>query len=100
MMSMGSNSAPILYADDSECCGCGACVSVCPKDAITMQPDRYGFLYPSIDGDTCIHCHLCLKVCAFKCDLRVWLQAGNRNLAVGASSTYPIDTTKAPEVRK
>lgn len=57
---------PELYKSDSECCGCGACVSVCPKDAITMQPDCYGFLYPHIAEDVCIACRLCLKVCAFK----------------------------------
>ena len=28
-----------------ECTGCGACVSVCPKAAITMKPDDEGFLY-------------------------------------------------------
>lgn len=70
-MSVDSNCTPILYEDASECCGCGACVSVCPKDAITMQPDCYGFLYPSIDGDACIRCRLCLKVCAFNIDLRM-----------------------------
>lgn len=69
-MSTDSNSTPILHTNGSECCGCGACISVCPKDAITMRPDRYGFLYPSIDGDACIRCRLCLKVCAFKYHLR------------------------------
>ena len=69
-MNTDSHSTPILHTNDSECCGCGACVSVCPKDAITMRPDLYGFLYPSIDGGTCIRCRLCLKVCAFKRHLR------------------------------
>lgn len=60
---------PVLYGVDSECCGCGACVSVCPKDAIAMQPDRYGFLYPHIDIEACVSCCMCLKVCAFKSNL-------------------------------
>lgn len=60
---------PELYASDSECCGCGACLSACPKDAITMQPDRFGFLYPHINENICVACRLCLKVCAFKRDL-------------------------------
>lgn len=60
--------APVLYEADSECCGCGACVSVCPQDAIAMHPDRYGFLYPRIDKDACVGCRLCLRVCAFKRD--------------------------------
>ena len=68
-MSINLESVPTLYTVDSECCGCGACVSVCPKDAIAMQPDRYGFPYPHIDEGACIRCCLCLKVCAFKHDL-------------------------------
>ena len=35
----------------AECTGCGACVSICPKQAITMQPDAEGFLYPKVDGE-------------------------------------------------
>lgn len=61
---------PILHGNEFECCGCGACVSVCPRDAIEMRPDRYGFLYPEIDESRCIRCHMCLTVCAFKNDLR------------------------------
>lgn len=60
---------PVLYEDEAECCGCGACVSVCPRDAIEMRPDRYGFLYPEIDEGRCVRCLMCLKVCAFKSDL-------------------------------
>ena len=46
-----------------ECTGCGACVSVCPKHAITMQPDEEGFLYPVVDQKACISCDLCEKRC-------------------------------------
>lgn len=49
--------------DPAECCGCGACYQVCPKQCISMQPDKKGFLYPVIDQTECIHCHLCEKVC-------------------------------------
>ena len=49
----------------TDCCGCTACESICPKDAITMQPDALGFLYPKIDLNRCIDCGLCEKVCAF-----------------------------------
>lgn len=43
----------------AECTGCGACVSICPKQAITMQPDAEGFLYPKVDGEKCVSCDLC-----------------------------------------
>ncbi len=46
-----------------ECCGCGACYSACPVNAITMEPDNEGFLYPSIDAETCIYCEACKKAC-------------------------------------
>ncbi|MBP3655295.1 MAG: Coenzyme F420 hydrogenase/dehydrogenase, beta subunit C-terminal domain [Clostridia bacterium] len=47
----------------AECTGCGACVSVCPKAAITMKADEEGFLYPSVDPALCISCDLCEKKC-------------------------------------
>ena len=55
----------IRIADKSQCCGCTACYSICPKDAITMVPDALGFLYPEVDTARCIDCGLCEKVCAF-----------------------------------
>lgn len=45
------------------CCGCGACLNVCPKDAISFREDAEGFAYPSVDGGKCIDCSLCVKVC-------------------------------------
>lgn len=47
----------------SECTGCGACVSICPRQAITMRPDEEGFLYPVVDQTLCISCDLCEKRC-------------------------------------
>ena len=47
----------------SNCSGCGVCVSVCPKQAISMQLDEEGFLYPKINKDLCIDCSLCNKFC-------------------------------------
>ncbi len=45
------------------CCGCWACINVCPRDAIEMKEDEEGFLYPSIDEEICSQCELCKKVC-------------------------------------
>ena len=47
----------------AECTGCGACMSICPRGAITMQPDEEGFLYPAVDGRVCVECDLCEKRC-------------------------------------
>lgn len=55
----------IQITDKSQCCGCTACASICAHDAITMQPDALGFLYPVVDKDKCVDCGLCEKVCAF-----------------------------------
>ena len=55
----------IQINDKADCCGCTACASVCPKDAILMEPDVLGFKYPKVDLDKCINCGLCEKVCAF-----------------------------------
>ena len=55
----------IQIIDKSQCCGCTACASICTQNAITMQPDVMGFLYPVVDKGKCIDCSLCEKVCAF-----------------------------------
>lgn len=55
-----------LTSNKSKCCGCGACVNICPKKAISMQEDEYGFLYPVIDKNKCINCGLCKNNCAYQ----------------------------------
>ena len=55
----------IEIKNKEQCCGCTACASVCPHDAIDMKPDGLGFLYPEVDLQKCTDCHLCEKVCAF-----------------------------------
>ena len=49
-----------------ECCGCTACQSICPRSAISMNPDEKGFLYPTIDVSRCVGCGLCYTVCPMK----------------------------------
>lgn len=49
-----------------ECCGCTACLNICPTKAISMVDDAiFGFQCPKIDEDICIKCGLCYKVCDF-----------------------------------
>lgn len=46
-----------------DCCGCEACAQTCNRQAITMQQDKQGFLYPKVNHDLCNNCGLCEKVC-------------------------------------
>lgn len=46
-----------------ECCGCTACMNICPVSAIEMRSDEEGFLYPVVDKEKCINCGLCEKTC-------------------------------------
>ena len=50
------------------CCGCNACVEVCPKQCIVMKKDRKGFLYPKVNEAICVECGICEKVCPFQTD--------------------------------
>lgn len=55
----------ITIKKPADCCGCTACASICPHDAITMRPDGMGFPYPYVDTSRCTGCGTCERVCAF-----------------------------------
>ncbi|MCQ2454871.1 MAG: 4Fe-4S binding protein [Clostridia bacterium] len=57
---------PVLFNKKDECCGCSACYSICPKNAITFEEDGEGFSYPIINPEKCIGCKMCIKVCPIK----------------------------------
>ena len=46
-----------------ECNGCSTCFNICPKNAISMNKNSEGFLYPNIDYSKCIGCKLCVNKC-------------------------------------
>lgn len=69
----------ILYKNKKECCGCGACMNICSKNAISMLEDQYGFLYPNINESICIKCGACKNICAYQKD-----NGGNESLKVYA----------------
>ena len=48
---------------ETVCCGCAACANVCTRNAIDMQRDKKGFLYPVVNADTCNNCGLCESIC-------------------------------------
>lgn len=53
----------IEIIDKEKCCGCTACYSVCPVNAIKMKTDMEGFVYPEVDKEKCISCGKCKKIC-------------------------------------
>lgn len=50
-------------ANKAVCCGCTACEQICPADAIHMEKDMEGFLYPVLDRQKCVECDQCSEVC-------------------------------------
>lgn len=49
--------------DKSYCVGCGACVNICPTNALELKPDTYGYYRANILFDQCIDCGKCSNVC-------------------------------------
>lgn len=55
-----------VYHSKENCSGCTACQNSCPVNAITMESDNEGFLYPYINSKVCIECEICIDVCNFQ----------------------------------
>ena len=53
----------IQISEKNQCCGCAACVQVCPRQCIDFEEDKEGFRYPLVNEKICVDCHLCEKVC-------------------------------------
>lgn len=52
-----------IVESDKKCIGCGACIDVCPVNALFLVKDEYGFYVPDIDNSKCINCGKCIKYC-------------------------------------
>lgn len=59
----------MIICDKELCTGCGLCSSTCPVHCITMEEDKYVFLYPVINPDKCINCGKCKKRCPVITDI-------------------------------
>ena len=53
----------IEIADKKQCCGCGACMQICPQNCIELVEDDEGFSYPEVNISRCIACGKCERVC-------------------------------------
>lgn len=56
----------IHIENKSDCCGCEACIQICPQSCITLENDSEGFLYPHVNTGLCISCGRCDEVCPVK----------------------------------
>lgn len=45
------------------CTSCGACVAVCPQQAVSMDETPSGLLFASVNQMQCNGCGLCLRIC-------------------------------------
>lgn len=53
----------ILVNYGKKCTGCTACANKCPKKAIEMKEDEFGFIRAFVDKEKCIQCGLCERRC-------------------------------------
>ena len=61
---MGKENTMLRIFDIKDrCTGCGACASICPKSALTIDYNDEGFYYPHLNQSLCIDCKSCEKVC-------------------------------------
>ena len=52
-----------LTWDEENCVHCGACTSVCPSRALTIDAPDYVLAY---DKEKCLICGLCVKACPMR----------------------------------
>lgn len=55
-----------INKNDYDCSGCTACMNICSHNAITMEKNEEGFLYPVRHNDICVNCGLCENICPFE----------------------------------
>ena len=53
----------LLPASKSGCTGCGLCLTVCKKNAISLKENEDGFVSAVIDASKCLRCGACHRIC-------------------------------------
>ena len=49
-----------VIRDDEKCTHCGACVTICPTGALSLDKDT---MKVNFDSKKCVACELCVKAC-------------------------------------
>ncbi|MBU1933515.1 MAG: 4Fe-4S binding protein, partial [Candidatus Omnitrophica bacterium] len=49
-----------IKRSETKCTHCGACVPICPTDALVIDPDTRKVIFYN---EKCIACELCIKAC-------------------------------------
>jgi len=49
-----------IRRNDDKCTHCGACIAVCPTDALFVDREQMAVVF---DDEECVACELCIKVC-------------------------------------
>ena len=49
-----------IVRDEARCTHCGACITVCPTGAFSLEPETRRVLF---DHSKCVVCGLCIKAC-------------------------------------
>ncbi|MBE7064479.1 MAG: 4Fe-4S dicluster domain-containing protein [Ruminococcaceae bacterium] len=82
-----------VIKEKSKCCGCGVCSNVCEFNAIQMEQDSEGFLYPEVDYTLCKKCRKCVTKCPSlqdkkaECELDCYAISSKNDQAKLASSS-------------
>lgn len=67
----------MLETKKETCCGCLACVYVCPAQVLKIKKDEKGFLYPAAaQKGQCLDCNACNSVCSARRKVKVDARCG------------------------
>lgn len=70
---------------NENCYGCGVCRDVCSRNAITMRPNKDGFVVPVVNEELCVQCGLCEKRC-----IHLSIVENNTDVDIDGSSCYMV----------
>lgn len=72
-MTISNQKSSICYpklCNKQSCTGCLACYNVCKHNAVAIEYDEEGFVYPVIKFDLCVGCKSCETVCPINGNLQ------------------------------